>query len=317
MSLIEGVGDEVTLLICILFIIVTAAIAWMSTRVDATPYTSIVIIDRDRFVELLRRLRGAPARTNNDSAASVAARTDTNETAIVTPEPTEARNGSLGSELNEQSNSTVGHSSGTAAEAPVSQPDTADSDVASADSINPPGDVLQQQQEAAGTGATGNLVEIRLQYIDGRQRTVLASPDDTIGHFKRSHFATELADNSIVRFIASGKELRDDASTLRSLQLGRTGAVIHCLVTPQRTVPPPPDGPNAVAGHQFDVGVLVFPLFGTVLAALWYARVMYRGYFNGTSTFSLFAVSFLYVIALLASLRGGTGHQAPQHAHID
>jgi hypothetical protein len=137
----------------------------------------------------------------------------------------------------------------------------------------------------------------------------------------RSHFAAELAANSAVRFVASGKELRDETSTLRSLQLGRTGAVIHCLVTPQRasqSVPSSNDAAPTTTGHQFDVGVLVFPLFGTVLIALWYARVVYRGYFNGTSTFSLFAVSFLYVIALVASLRGrGHQEQPTTHAHSD
>jgi len=134
----------------------------------------------------------------------------------------------------------------------------------------------------------------------------------------RCHFATELAANSIVRFIASGQELRDETSTLRSLQLGRTGAVIHCLITPQRSQPASSSNTDAGAiGHQFDVGMLVFPLFGTMLAALWYARVVHRSYFNGTSTFSLFAVSFLYVIALFASLRGGGHQEQHAHAHTD
>jgi len=77
--------------------------------------------------------------------------------------------------------------------------------------------------------------------------------------------------------------------------------------------PPADDRPHV--GYQFDIGILMFPLFGTLLAGLWYARVVYRGYFNGTSTFSLLAISFLYVVALLASLRGAS--QADQHHHIE
>lgn len=119
----------------------------------------------------------------------------------------------------------------------------------------------------------------------------------------------------MIRFIAGGQELKDETSTLRSHRVSFSGAVLHCLVTPARTVTPQADDRQNV-GFQFDIGILMFPLFGTLLVALWYARVVYRGYFNGTSTFSLLAISFLYVVALLASLRGGGGH-ADQHPHIE
>ena len=131
---------------------------------------------------------------------------------------------------------------------------------------------------------------------------------------RRRHFASELARNLVVRFIAGGQELKDEASTLRSHRISVSGAVLHCLVTPARAASPPADEQQN-AGYQFDIGILMFPLFGTLLIALWYARVVYRGYFNGTSTFSLLAISFLYIIALLASLRGSG--QTEQHPHIE
>ena len=118
----------------------------------------------------------------------------------------------------------------------------------------------------------------------------------------------------MVRFIAGGQELKDETSTLRSHRIAFSGAVLHCLVTPARAAAPPTDDRHNV-GYHFDIGILMFPLFGTLLAGLWYARVVYRGYFNGTSTFSLLAISFLYIVALLASLRGG--NRADQHPHIE
>ena len=130
----------------------------------------------------------------------------------------------------------------------------------------------------------------------------------------RSHFASELASNLVVRFIAGGQELKDETSTLRSHHIAFSGAVLHCLVTPARATTPPADDRQHV-GFHFDVSILMFPLFGTLLAALWYARVVYRGYFNGTSTFSLLAISFLYIVALLASLRGSS--QADPHPHVE
>ena len=48
--------------------------------------------------------------------------------------------------------------------------------------------------------------------------------------FDRKHFAGELAENMLVRFIFNGRELRHDASTLQSCNI-TDGSVIHCLLT--------------------------------------------------------------------------------------
>ena len=49
-------------------------------------------------------------------------------------------------------------------------------------------------------------------------------------YFDRKHFAGELAENMLVRFIFNGRELRHDASTLQSCNI-TDGSVIHCLLT--------------------------------------------------------------------------------------
>ena len=49
-------------------------------------------------------------------------------------------------------------------------------------------------------------------------------------YFGRKHFAGELAENMLVRFIFNGRELRHDASTLQSCNI-TDGSVIHCLLT--------------------------------------------------------------------------------------
>lgn len=93
--------------------------------------------------------------------------------------------------------------------------------------------------------------------------------------------------------------------TLRACSVSN-GSVIHCLVT-QATIgqSAPVIGAqrNGARVEPWDLSILMFPLFGSILAGLWYARVMYRGFFNAASTFSLIAISFLYIIGLLASLR--------------
>src|SRR6218665_2520111 len=58
MPLIEGFGDEVTLLLFALFAGVVMVLAWMSTQVDSRFLVPIIILDRERFSALMHRLRG-------------------------------------------------------------------------------------------------------------------------------------------------------------------------------------------------------------------------------------------------------------------
>lgn len=58
MPLIEGFGDEVTLLLFALLVGVVMVLAWMSTQVDSRFLVPIIILDRERFSALMHRLRG-------------------------------------------------------------------------------------------------------------------------------------------------------------------------------------------------------------------------------------------------------------------
>lgn len=58
MPLIEGFGDEVTLLLFALLAGVVMVLAWMSTQVDSRFLVPIIILDRERFSALMHRLRG-------------------------------------------------------------------------------------------------------------------------------------------------------------------------------------------------------------------------------------------------------------------
>jgi hypothetical protein len=360
MPLIEGIGDEVTALVGCLVILVIIVISWMSTHVNSTVHTSVVIIDRERFAELLYRVRGIAVRSSaivrqtlgntTGTTAVPAASTEpeaglSRDSVVASGQPTASN-----SELMEHDirlSSDVRVSSDTSCQTPDrdnvntgitsfrsspptnaveitdTRPPQTGNTTASANPIPSLSSTDTVSSEEGSSGSSGHLndnlppgcVEIRLQFVDGHQRTVFANPDETIGDFKRCHFASELANNSVVRFVAGGQELRDESSTLRSHRLASSGAVLHCLVTPPRASSTPAG--SRTTPRQFDIGMLMFPLFGSMLAALWYARIVYRGYFNGTSTFSLLAISFLYVVAVLASLRGGEPGQQQYHAHAD
>jgi len=221
MSLIEGIGDEVTVLLACLLVLAVIIFAWASTRVDVRTHTSVVIIDRERFGELLRRVRGIAVRSHeggeidsnvasHSSADAVEALAATDSLLVsgaagsahvrdVMPHgdgaddrqssdgehkclhETEASSSprNAGSSLQCESTSSV-KSSNDCTESAASLHGTAATVTAATVSQH-----TSQHSSAVCSDAPAGSIQVRLQFVDGRQRTVLANPDDTIGHFKR------------------------------------------------------------------------------------------------------------------------------------
>ena len=65
MALIEGVGDEVTVFVGILFTVVTLIVAWVSTQVADRQLISVIIFDQATFQRIFDRLLN----NNNDNEA--------------------------------------------------------------------------------------------------------------------------------------------------------------------------------------------------------------------------------------------------------
>lgn len=170
------------------------------------------------------------------------------------------------------------------------------------------GSSLENQSQTGITQSEPDIIRIRIKFLNDTQRLVTASANETIGNFRRRHFSTELSQSKLVRFIFNGQDLRNDASTLESYNIG-DNSVLHCLVTQQ---PAEPQNRHQNEDEGMDIGLFMFPLFGLLLGIVWYTRLMYRQFFNVTSTLTLGGITFLYIAALMSSLRG---HR--QHEHID
>jgi hypothetical protein len=117
-----------------------------------------------------------------------------------------------------------------------------------------------------------------------------------------------LADNFAVRFIFGGQELREDRSTLEAYNI-EDNSVIHCLLT---RITQPQQSTNHQPPAGLDLGFLMFPLVAVILGLVWYCRVVYRNYFSAVSTLSLVGMTFLFIVALMAS-RG----REQRHEHRD
>lgn len=112
-----------------------------------------------------------------------------------------------------------------------------------------------------------------------------------------------------MRFIFNGQDLRNDLSTLRAYNI-RDNSVIHCLIT-QNQQSSQPASSSRRGDEDLEIGTMVFPIFGCALMLIWYLRFFYKQYFSAVSTVSLAGVSFIYIMALLSSIRGR--RQARQH----
>lgn len=176
------------------------------------------------------------------------------------------------------------------------------------ESLNSQGEPGNQSREGdnqpVGSEASDEI-RVRLKYLNDTQRLVKASPLETIGNFRRKHFTAELSQSKLVRFIFNGQDLRNDNSTLQACNI-IDNSVVHCLITQPQEQP-------GQTGNQhddgFDIGVLMFPLFGFLLGIVWYMRFKYRQFFNVTSTLTLGGITFLYIAALMSYWRGNRHHQ--------
>ena len=110
-----------------------------------------------------------------------------------------------------------------------------------------------------------------------------------------------------MRFIFNGRELLRDTSTLASYNIIDNNTTIHCLLSRQQSIANGSTSGQTRHRQQvgeedvFDVGQLMMPLCGLMLALGWYCRVQYRAHFSATATIALIAMTLLFVMVLLAA----------------
>ena len=220
MSLIEGVGDEVTVCFGIFTILSLMILAWLFTHVS-DPIIRVIVLDRDAFRRLIQRIRNiqsggaAPVQTNtNDPMTS---ETHEQEEEVTSPDTqtrvaTEGENvsESVSSEpisREEQVESTTVHTvpppitgtddvpaktlfSSESAHSSVMQ--TNDTDVSAStgpvETNNTGGNdvpISKDDSEEEAVDVPEGSIRIKIKYLDDRQKIVYAKPDITLGKFKR------------------------------------------------------------------------------------------------------------------------------------
>lgn len=277
MALIEGVGDEVTLLFGSLLLLLVLLFAWISTRTSEPPehlFTSTGPAPSLRTSPAHQATPPSSTNTTNSSSSSSSPTSSVSDSSLTGAPPTNTS-------TQEEKGDEEGAGGGERGEAGG-------------------GDGIRSR---GGTGGAGggessssqrNMV-VRLKFLNDTERTAQVKPQDTIGYIKRTYFAGQ---EQQVRLIYQGQLLQDDTQTLASLHLVHN-CVLHCHIS-QHAGQGVAGGPRPADQVQvaLNVGSLMVPLLVLMLSVLWYCQIQYRQFFTAPATASLVGVTiFLSLVA--------------------
>ncbi|XP_020298342.1 transmembrane and ubiquitin-like domain-containing protein 2 isoform X2 [Pseudomyrmex gracilis] len=252
MSLIEGVGDEVTEFFIILSILLIGWLAWCSTNISDQPLIRTVLILRDR----------SPAQLLNDSPAHVMSlmdiHEDTNNTDLSPSlERTEVENTSEMETIsdsndtispyciyptNSNPNTSITESTPTeeilieamdsfSNDTPALLPESVKSDISATNTAMQTTCSSSSEPivDNAALSDNSNEITIKLKFINDDQKLVTGSLKEMLGDFKRRHFQIELEAHKSVRLIFNGRVLKSDTQTLEQCGFFNN-CVVHCWV---------------------------------------------------------------------------------------
>ncbi|KAI3374816.1 hypothetical protein L3Q82_021042, partial [Scortum barcoo] len=264
MALIEGVGDEVTLLFGSLLLLMVLLLAWISTRTSEPPehlFTSATGPTPSlRTGSAHQDMPPSAANTTSSSSSSSSPSSSVSDSSLTEAPPTNTPTQKEGEEEGGRRTGGAGGGGGG-------------------------GESSSSQR---------NMV-VRLKFLNDTERTAQVQPQDTIGYIKRTYFAGQ---EQQVRLIYQGQLLQDDAQTLASLNLVHN-CVLHCHIS-QHAGRGVAGGPRPADQVQvaLNVGSLMVPLLVLMLSVLWYCQIQYRQFFTAPATASLVGVTiFLSLVA--------------------
>ncbi|XP_055513283.1 transmembrane and ubiquitin-like domain-containing protein 2 [Leucoraja erinacea] len=301
MSFIEGVGDEVTVLCGIVFLLLALVLAWLSTHVaDRSDqiFGTIVTTGNTSLVRLssVERYVANAAAPEADEAQSASAPAE--------QKPEEENDSGLGA--------SPGNNGPTNEQVPVEgasgltdanidpllniqglRKRTSTSGISTDEGLDPAmlencnARTLTVDSVEEGEGQ----IKVRLKFLNDTEEVARVKPEDTIGFLKSKYFPGR---EQQMKFIYQGQLLQDQSRTLGSLNI-TDNCVIHCHIS-QTSSSPGPAVSSMVEQNQaaLNVGNLMIPVFVIMLAVVWYYRINYRQFFTAPATVSLVGVTVFF-----------------------
>ncbi|KYM99998.1 PREDICTED: transmembrane and ubiquitin-like domain-containing protein 1 [Cyphomyrmex costatus] len=341
MSLIEGVGDEVTNFFIVMTILLVGWLAWCSTSIADQPLIRTVLILRDRAPARIASIRANQRDTSNLSVQDVA-QSHSSETAE--EETLEATSNSSDSihvncpnaavvDTTELSQDVSRSTESTAEEVLIEAMDSfsnADRSllqrtVKANNSDSALDQTTSSSSECISEGSTlgdssQNDITIKLKFMNDDQKIVTGSLKEMLGDFKRRHFQIELEARNAVRLVFNGRVLQPDTQTLEQCGLFND-CVVHCWVHQPRpaTVPSAtmdnsssiyfnsqpfsdlPTDARISSIHDWDLSWLLVSLLTIILGLAWYSRYHYAQLFTATTTIALYALTAIFTVSLFSN----------------
>uniref|UniRef100_A0A8C8S5B1 Transmembrane and ubiquitin-like domain-containing protein 1 n=1 Tax=Pelusios castaneus TaxID=367368 RepID=A0A8C8S5B1_9SAUR len=266
MALIEGVGDEVTILFALLLVLLVLVLAWISTHTS----------ERGEQV-----FAASPPLAAGQLGAESLLEDGPSQPSMQTPVEGQPKE-EVGSSASAMPDGPDNISEGLRQRASPGSPQCP---------VQSPGDV-SASPEGTDSGPTDRTIVLRLKFLNDTERLATVHPEDTIGSLKRAHFPGQ---EQQVRLIYQGQLLQDDAQSLAALHLTHN-SVLHCHIS-QHGPAPVAAGLGATADPvhtALNVGSLMLPLFVLMLAVLWYFQLQYRHVFTATATTCLAGLTLLF-----------------------
>ncbi|XP_029429192.1 transmembrane and ubiquitin-like domain-containing protein 2 [Rhinatrema bivittatum] len=294
-TMIEGVGDEVTVVVGLLGLLLAMVLAWLSTYVaDGGDQLLGSIVPRGRNDTMIG-LSHVEQYVGNS----------------VSVEPAEPQGATENPEEKaEEEGDTVPDIGPPSPGAPGEQGDSSNISDSSLDHLlniqslpkrsSGTAEHLGHENHEAGnttqgrngSESTAGLIKVRLKFLNDTEEIALVRPDDTVGILKSKYFPGQ---ENQMKFIYQGQLLQDQTRTLSSLNI-LDNCVIHCHRSQTSTA----SGPDMMAatteppGVTVNIGNLMIPIFVVMLAVIWYFRINYRQFFTAPATVSLVGVTVFF-----------------------
>lgn len=341
MSLIEGIGDELTITVSIFVVFLTLIAAWVSTRVSDNRLThsqlSGLHIELNQLTQSQHRQSNQAGDAEHSEGSLEQVPQDTSFQSSATALPEEVQNeenshsqaqakceetpdsltesGPPQPSENFSENSAIGHEVDDSNETVISVESLSTEDVSSPECIvrkrTPTNGVDTSEGRSVKIERTESKTEnrtpvrgdisLKIKFLNETERVVHTSIEETVGNFKRLNFSEENRDGKVVHLIFNGQFLRDDNRQLGSYSIVNN-CVLHCHISQHQQSP----GSTSEQPEQgeLDLGQFMVPLFACTIGFVWYLRWQYSYMFNTMSTMSLSAVTVLFMLAVLAAWRG-------------
>ncbi|CAK9820817.1 Transmembrane and ubiquitin-like domain-containing protein 2 [Anthophora plagiata] len=309
MTLIEGVGDEVTDFFIVVTVLLVGWLAWYSTSItDQSLIRTVLVLHRTRT-----HLAGL--RSNHQNASSFTRPPNLEVSEEETIEPIADDNNSNSQSCPEPSiadtNEEISPDTNRAVEATA----TEEVLIETMDSFNND----KHESENLSTN-DANKISIKLKFINDDQKMVTGSLKELLGDFKRRHFQTELEAQKLVRLVFHGRVLQPDNQTLERCGL-YNNCVVHCLVHQPRPNPVPsqtstlqnsssiyfnpqsfsdiPVGTGISSVHnEWDLSRPLVIILTVMLGFAWYSRYHYAQFFTATTTLALYALTAIFAMSV-------------------